>query len=602
MADGQVNNHNMIYTIIEVANTHGGSKEYVLELIEKFDIYKDRFGIKFQPFSAKTIATEDFSFYKVYRKLEFNKQDWSDIIYAAGRSKDIWLDLFDDFGTDILDKNLSSIYGIKLQSSVLYNQKVVQELKRIDISEKKLIINVAGVSLEEIKRFREFFKTEIKVEELLFEVGFQGYPTELKDSGLSKIQILKSMFHNRIVFADHVSGVDEDAIFLPIAAAMLGADFIEKHVMLDTMPTEYDYYSSLTPERFQKFIKKLNSYQSLLDSSFLNLRELDYLKRTLFKPLAKHDLNRGQALSVCEQLDFRRTDNIGLDISQIQSLIQDGYILRNNISKGSTFGREDFKKATVAVIVACRLKSSRLKEKALKKIGSLTSVEKCLKSACTFENINHVVLATSTLDSDASLSKFTYSDSVIFHTGHPEDVIDRYLGIIEKLDIDIVVRVTADNPFIDNEILQTLLESHFEKGADYTTAAEAALGTNLEIINSNALRRVKDFFPEAEYSEYMTWYFINNPEHFQINRVNLPEHLIRNYRLTLDYEEDLKMFNLIDEKLRLNENDYRLVDIFKLLDEDINLANMNGHLAAQYKVDTKLIETLNQATRIVIKK
>ena len=45
-----------MYKIIEVANTHGGCKEYLAELIESFDSVTYDCGIKFQPFRFDCIA------------------------------------------------------------------------------------------------------------------------------------------------------------------------------------------------------------------------------------------------------------------------------------------------------------------------------------------------------------------------------------------------------------------------------------------------------------------------------------------------------------------------------------------------------------------
>ena len=47
----------------------------------------------------------------------------------------------------------------------------------------------------------------------------------------------------------------------------------------------------------------------------------------------------------------------------------------------------------------------------------------------------------------------------------------------------------------------------------------------------------------------MTWYMRNNPEFFSLNILDLPEELVRDYRLTLDYQEDLDMFNVLFNKL-----------------------------------------------------
>ncbi|MFN3754481.1 cytidylyltransferase domain-containing protein [Flavobacterium sp.] len=584
--------------IIEVANTHGGDLNYMLELVDTFSKYDDGYAIKFQPLKADALSTPDFEWFPVYEQLSFNHQEWQSIIKKAKETKMVWLDLFDTYGVDVLKENLDLVDGIKLQVSVLFNYVLFERLKAIDLSKKKIIINIASLDFEEINFFVDKFNREIQAEELLLEVGFQGYPTELLDSGISKIRAVKEKFNKRIVFADHVDATSDYAVWLPIIALNNGADIIEKHVMLTTRETKYDFYSSINSTQFEQLVGLMKDRDNLASASFLNEKEKNYLDKSLLKPILNKDITAGKGLSLTEDFDYKRSPQGGLNTREIEKLLYSQAIISTPKKKGETLQRADFKAATIAVIIACRLKSSRLKEKALLKIGDLTSVEYCIKNAKKFKGMHHVILATSDLESDADLANYTYDDSVVFHKGHPDDVIKRYLDIIDLLKIDVVVRVTADMPFIDNEILQLLLDSHFKSGADYTSAVTAAVGTNLEIINTEALRKVKSYFPSADYSEYMTWYFMNNQEHFKINLVDLPEALVRSYRLTLDYDEDLVMFNKIhDEQVKQNP-DFNLKAIFKYLDENPEVANINSHIQLKYKTDQALIDTLNEKTKI----
>ena len=112
------------------------------------------------------------------------------------------------------------------------------------------------------------------------------------------------------------------------------------------------------------------------------------------------------------------------------------------------------------------------------------------------------------------------------------------------------MRVTGDCPFISPEIIDNLIESHFTKGADYTAARKFAVGTAGEVYNVNALNFILKKMKHAPYSEYMPWYFLNNKNYFKINLVDLPKNLIRSYRLTLDYKEDLLMFNNLAKKAK----------------------------------------------------
>ncbi|MFZ9455512.1 MAG: hypothetical protein ACO27Q_09805, partial [Bacteroidia bacterium] len=103
------------------------------------------------------------------------------------------------------------------------------------------------------------------------------------------------------------------------------------------------------------------------------------------------------------------------------------------------------------------------------------------------------------------------------------------------------------------------------KGADYTTGLGAPIGANMEIMNVTALRRIKDYFKSANYSEYMTWYFTNNPEYFNLNFVELHNEWIGDYRLTLDYEEDLEMYNRIMKYYEETHSEFSLASIVAYL-------------------------------------
>ncbi|AWI24461.1 cytidylyltransferase domain-containing protein [Flavobacterium pallidum] len=582
--------------IIEIANTHGGDISYITALIKQFEKFQD-YSIKFQPLHPDKLATPNFSAYTIYQELLFSSEEWRGLISLANETKNVWLDIFDEYGVQILKENFDSVYGIKLQVSVLFNAVVIRELSTLNLSGKKLILNIAALELHEIEYFLNKFESDLNPSEILLEVGFQGYPTQLLDSGISKIKIVKEHFGKKIVFADHIDRESKYAIWMPAMAMASGADIIEKHVLLDNMETKYDKYSSLDIAQFTEMIEIITNFSELDQAGFINERERTYLKNSIMKPILKADKVKGQMLSVAHDFDYKRSGLNGLNSKEISDRIASFHILSTNKAAGDTLQATDFKKANIAVISACRLKSSRLKQKALLNIGDLPSVSFSLKNLCRFTNVNHVILATSTLETDAPLKDYTYSDAVIFHRGDPEDVIQRYLDIIRQLKIDVVIRVTADNPYLDNDICQILLQSHFESGADYTAGKNASVGTNIEIMNAQALEKVKSHFPNADYSEYMTWYFMNNQEHFKINLVDLPEMYVRDYRLTLDYDEDLQLFNQIHEKLS-GVPDYTLKDVIAVLDANPELAQINSHINPAYMINQELIDTLNEKTKI----
>jgi N,N'-diacetyllegionaminate synthase len=244
------------------------------------------------------------------------------------------------------------------------------------------------------------------------------------------------------------------------------------------------------------------------------------------------------------------------------------------------------------------MKSSRLPHKAILPIGGMPSVERCLESCLKFPFVELVVLATSDLEEDAVLERHTLGEKARFWKGDPNDVIGRYLGACDEYGIDVIVRVTADCPVVSSEIADILIRSHFAEGADFTCGRQFAVGSNSEVYNAESLRRIIQYLGKASYSEYMSFYMMNNPDLFKLNIVDLPEHLVRDYRLTLDYQEDLDMFNRLYGELQQRTMEVNLPNVFAILDSLPEIPKMNAHLPLVYRTDQQLIATLNKVCRI----
>lgn len=578
------------YFIIEVASTHNGSMEYIDQLLKEFESFTG-VGIKFQPFKFDMLAAEDYRGYQTYKDLYFDEKGWETIITKASRTKDIWLDLFDEYSIKILNANKDRIKGFKIQASVIGNAELFAALSKIDTSNKICMLNISAYEIAEIGNIIATVKNKVSCP-IVLQIGFQSHPTDFADSGLVKLKQIRDAFPGfQISFADHLENNSKDVLTLPFVAALLGAEIIEKHVSCEKLPTKYDHYSSINYKQFGELKEMTDRYADLFQQPFISKNESEYLRKSLLVPLLKKDKKAGETLSLSD-FDFKRTSKSGLDSFAIMKKMKEMYVLSSDLPAGSPVKQENLKKATIGAVVVCRMKSKRLPKKALQKVGGLTSIELCVKNTLQFENVNRVVLATSLHQDDEVLKDYTYSPAVDFFRGSEDDVIDRLIGIADKYSLDVIIRVTGDSPFRSNEVLQLLLKSHFEKGADYTAARNAALGTNTEIINVEALRKVIRLFNGAPHSEYMSYYFKNNPDYFSLNIVTLPEQFVNSFRLTLDYEEDLQLFRAIEEKFNYTQNDFDTFQLFRFLHENPKIAGLNAHCEVAYTPDSELMKSI----------
>lgn len=585
------------YLLFEVANSHGGSPVYLNKLVSQLPRGKN-IGIKFQVFKYDEIARKDYQWYPVYQKLFLRAPQWKKIIANAKKAGfSVWLDIFDSYGLKILQKNLARVSGVKLQSSVLENPRVLAGLAEIIRGRKiKIIINIAGRKIEEISSIYRDFDENYPNNKIILQTGFQGYPTRAEDLLLNKIASLKKFFpRSAVSFADHVAGDSPLALKVPGYAVLAGAEYIEKHVCLERKNTKYDYQSAIEPPECRQLIDFISGAEKILGQKFVAKNELKYLRSTVEKPVAAENFFSQDVIRL-KQLDFKRTAQEGISIAELKKMLAQHYIINRNVASGQTLKKGDLRKARIGVIIACRMKSTRLKQKAILPIGEYSSIERCILNCKKIKSAAEVILATSTLKEDQVLKKYARKHKIKFFAGDPEDVIKRFLGAAKKYKLDIIIRVTGDCPVVSYEMAEYLLAKHFLAGADYTGPKEFAVGQNSEIYNVLALKKIIKYLGDARYSEYMTWYMFSNKDVFDVQLVNLPKDWIRPYRLTLDEQSDLDMFNELFK--RLGKQEPSVKNIFNILDNNSYIPKINRSAQLKYVTDKKLIKMLNEKTKI----
>lgn len=591
------------HLILETANFHAGDTVRLKEAITQFaTLDYPNLGIKFHAFHPDKVALPDFSWYPIVRNFYIKENQWTDIIdLAVDKNFKVWLDLFCVYGVETLAGNFAKIHGIKLQPSILDNLEILAELKKLTLQDKELIINVSGLELSAIENYlREF--TPFNFKKIILQLGFQNFPTQVEDTSLKKVAVLKAAFPGLpLGYADHIDAENAFSKRFPVYAYLKGCTYLEKHICNTRKETKYDFNSALELDEMNEVTTEIQLVNRCFAAEFISENEKKYFAKSIQKPVLKLQLNAGQLVSPADVM-FRRTDKPGLNYQELRELQGNFFILNKHKFPLDTIKINDYKKPKIAAIVAARMKSSRLKQKAILPIQGMSSIERCLDNCLKFPFTDEVILATSTVEEDAVLGQYTLKGQAKFWQGDPEDVISRYLGACDNYGIDVIIRVTGDCPVISPEIAGYLLKSHFAAGADFTEPRRFAVGSNSQVYNVEALKRVLQLIGHAEYSEHMTLYMTNNPDIFKVNYVDLPEELVRDYRLTLDYQEDLDMFNELFKKLAEQDLDSSLLNVFKVLDANPAIPQMNAHKTLVYKTDQNLIKLLNEKTRIIIDK
>ena len=200
-------------------------------------------------------------------------------------------------------------------------------------------------------------------------------------------------------------------------------------------------------------------------------------------------------------------------------------------------------RARVVAVVQARMSSTRLPGKVLARLGEDTVLELLLRRLARSSELDEIVVATSTEPSDDPVEREAERLSVRVIRGSLTDVLGRYLKASAAVNADAIVRITADCPLMDPEVVDHVVRVWRESRADYVTNTLEPRsypdGLDVEVVTAAALSRAGELAREPFDREHVTPYLRYHPETFSVHGVHIdPPH--PEVRITLDTPADLE--------------------------------------------------------------
>jgi spore coat polysaccharide biosynthesis protein SpsF len=239
---------------------------------------------------------------------------------------------------------------------------------------------------------------------------------------------------------------------------------------------------------------------------------------------------------------------------------------------------------TVAIVQA-RMGSTRLPGKVLEDLCGETVLGRVIERVAACERIDDVVVATTDLSRDDAVAREAARRGAKVFRGSEEDVLGRYFGAATKFSAEVVVRVTADSPLFDPELLSEMLKRFFELQSrdtpvDYlsnTRTRSYPVGLGAEIFTCDALERAAREATDPYDREHVTPYLYREPGRFRVHayvgEVDLSQH-----RWTLDTPEDLRFVRAVYSTLTDAGTDVTTQSVLDLLRAHPELAALNAHV------------------------
>ena len=229
----------------------------------------------------------------------------------------------------------------------------------------------------------------------------------------------------------------------------------------------------------------------------------------------------------------------------------------------------------IGYLIIGRLKSTRLPNKLLIEIKGKPIISHLLDRLKLAKKVDEIIICTSSAEQDKPLAKIAKDNNVKCFFGDPDDVLIRMYDAANKYNLDYILTITADSPFVDPEYADAIVETYQKTKADLIRQFDLPHGVFSYGIKVKALQKVieiKDTSDTEVWGRYFTDTGIFNVVDFEvINKF----HKRPGMRMTLDYPEDLRFFETIFEALHKDNHIFSLDEILSFLDANQEVVNIN---------------------------
>lgn len=289
--------------IAEAGVNHNGSLDTAFKMIDAA-IEAGADYIKFQTFNAHSLVTGHCE------PAEYQKQN-----AGASSQKEMLSDLqlsFDDFRKlkEYCDKKgigfLSTAFDeesidfiaslkpdfMKVPSGELTDLPYLRKMASTGIP---VIISTGMATPEEIaKALKPFQKEGYDRDKIILLHCTTQYPTPMEDVNLLAMQTVAGNFGYPSGYSDHTMGIE-----VPIAAATLGAEVIEKHFTLDRNMEGPDHKASLEPKELGDMVKAIRNIKKALGNGVKEVKDserpnIEAARRSI---VARRNIEKGQVIT-----------------------------------------------------------------------------------------------------------------------------------------------------------------------------------------------------------------------------------------------------------------------------------------------------------------
>jgi spore coat polysaccharide biosynthesis protein SpsF len=277
-------------------------------------------------------------------------------------------------------------------------------------------------------------------------------------------------------------------------------------------------------------------------------------------------------------------------------------------------------KPRVVAVIQGRMSSSRLPGKILADIAGQPMLQRVFLRTSRAATVTETIFATTTDPSDDPVAEYCDFSGIPFTRGNLYDVLDRYYQTAKQAKADVVVRITADCPVIDPNLIDDAVNAIWGRFAGMPDPLEGLnrplipdelifaadfvcnrlpppfhrtypIGLDVEVCTFEALKKAWKEAKEPQHREHAMPYFYEGVELSAVSRqlslgtsprgfrVALLNNITNfgDYRWTVDTSEDLEFMRQVYSRFD-GRDDFSWENVLELVHNEPQLTQINVNI------------------------
>ena len=197
------------------------------------------------------------------------------------------------------------------------------------------------------------------------------------------------------------------------------------------------------------------------------------------------------------------------------------------------------------------MSSKRLPGKVLMKIQGKTLLERVVERVSKSKHVTKIIVATSKHNTDMPLRELCFKKKIECYAGSLPNVARRFYEILKKFNSKYFLRISADSPFIDPQLIDKCLFKFNNTNSDIVTNVFPRTfpkGQSVEIIKSSVFKKNLPKIKKKAYLEHITKFFYENKKNFKINAIINNKNYSK-FNMCVDTASDIRRARIIYKKI-----------------------------------------------------